>query len=496
MARYTVSILTPLAPAEAFAYMADLKNFAIWDPGVKKATQVVGDGAGPDAAWDLVVKGFVGDMTMRYVTTEFEDPTRLVVVSESKNLKSVDVITVRAADEADSEASDDPSHDGGSVVTYDAELTMSGALALADPALELAFNKIGDAAAEGMVDALDGVKLDDQQMSAVSQIFDEALEIPIVTSFTRIGYQARRRLADWTDLNSYDLTGQVILITGGTSGLGRAAAEQVASMGATTIITGRSEERNHAAVSQLTEVTGNARISHVAADMAEPDQVAALAERLLADHDRLDALMHNAGVLANTRRVASTGIESTIASQVVGQFQLTSLLLDRLEASAPSRVITMSSGGMYTAPLTVTGLQMTEDDYSGAEQYARAKRAQVTLNEMWAERVVSRGIRFHALHPGWADTPGVAEALPVFGRIMGPLLRTPEEGADTMVWLAADDGALESNGGFWLDRKARSIHKLPTTRDSDTEERRTRLWNWVATAAGMNPAAIGPAPAP
>ena len=147
----------------------------------------------------------------------------------------------------------------------------------------------------------------------------------------------------------------------------------------------------------------------------------------------------------------------------------------------------MSSGGMYAAGLTVSELQMTADKYNGTKQYALAKRAQVTLNEMWAERFGESGIHFHALHPGWADTPGVDASLPTFSKLMGPLLRTPAQGADTLVWLAADDVALASNGKFWLDRRQRSIHKLPSTKESDTPERRAELWDWVALTAGIEP---------
>lgn len=314
-------------------------------------------------------------------------------------------------------------------------------------------------------------------------IVDAVIEAPIVTSFTRLGFEARRRLANWTQLDDYNLAGKIIVITGATSGLGAAAAEQFARCGSTLVVVGRSQERNERAVAELTATTGNPLISQVAADMGDLDQVRHLAERVLADHDRLDVLIHNAGALSRERRVAPDGTEATIASQVVGPFLLTSLLLDRLAESAPARVLTMSSGGMYATGLTVSGLEMASDDYNGTEQYARAKRAQVTLNEMWAEKYADRGITFHALHPGWADTPGVDAGLPTFATVMGPFLRTPEQGADTLVWLAADDTALASNGRFWLDRAQRPIHKLPTTKRTDTAERRDRVWNHVAEIA-------------
>ena len=223
--------------------------------------------------------------------------------------------------------------------------------------------------------------------------------------------------------------------------------------------------------------------------MGDYGQVRALAAEVLARHDHLDVLIHNAGALTAERHDAPDGTEATVASQVVGPFLLTTLLLDRLIASAPSRVLTMSSGGMYSAGLTVSEIQMPADEYKGTEQYARAKRAQVTLNEIWAERFGGSGIHFHALHPGWADTPGVDESLPMFSKVMGPLLRSADQGADTLVWLAADDEALTSNGKFWLDRHERSLHKTGSTRRTDTPERRQELWNWVIETSGVDPSA-------
>ena len=323
---------------------------------------------------------------------------------------------------------------------------------------------------------------------APADIVDRLLEVPVLPSFTRIGYSVRSRLDEWTELDDYDLSGRVMVVTGATSGLGKAAATQLARCGATLVLNGRTEDKNERVREEIAEASGSDRLSTIAADMGELDQVRAMADEILERHDRLDALLHNAGALTNERRTNSTGIEATVASQVVGPFLLTSLLLDRLRSSAPARVLTMSSGGMYTQGLTVRRLQMTDDDYKGPDQYARAKRAQVTLNEMWAERFADSGVRFHSLHPGWAATPGVEDALPTFNKVLGPLLRSADQGADTLVWLAADDGEpLDTNGGFWLDRRERSIHKTPMSRKSDTPERRGELWDWVVETAGIDP---------
>ena len=315
----------------------------------------------------------------------------------------------------------------------------------------------------------------------MSTLVDKILEVPVVPSFTRVGYEARRRVEGWTSVDDYDLSGRVVVLTGGTSGIGRAAAEQLARCGATLVIVGRRSPRNESVVEELSAATGNPNISQVPADMSNYDQVRALAAAVLDQHDRLDVLIHNAGALSAERLEAPDGTEATVASQVVGPFLLTSLLLDRLAESGQSRVLTMSSGGMYTAGLTVSKLEMAPESYRGTEQYARAKRAQVTLNEMWAERHGHLGIHFHALHPGWADTPGVDDALPMFSKVLGPLLRSPSQGADTLIWLAADDAALDSNGRFWHDRRVRSIHKLTSTRRSDTTQRRNDLWEWVSS---------------
>ena len=318
----------------------------------------------------------------------------------------------------------------------------------------------------------------------LADIVDTVIEVPVVTSYTRIGPAVRSRLDHWTSLDSYDLTGRVIVITGATSGLGLAAAAQFAKLHATLVVVGRNADKTQRVRDELVASTGNDDVSIALADMGDLAQVRLLAADLLQRLPRIDVLIHNAGALSDTRQLSAQGIEMTVASQVVGPFLLTQLLLDRLRESTPSRVITMASGGMYSQPLCVTNLEMSEQDYKGSAAYARAKRAQVTLNEMWAQQADPDGVYFHSMHPGWADTPGVQEALPTFRRIVGPLLRTPLEGADTLVWLAADDAApLNSNGGFWLDRRRRGLHILPSTRKSDTPERRVRLWDHVVDLA-------------
>lgn len=148
MARYIVSVSTPKAPDEAFAYMADLRNFAEWDPGVKGVEQVAGDGAGPDAAFDVSVSTPGRTITLRYDIVTYEPPTTVLAVAKNSLLTSRDTITVR------------PDEGGtGSIVTYDAALDFNGVLRLADPLLVLAFRRIGDRAATGLISALQGERV-------------------------------------------------------------------------------------------------------------------------------------------------------------------------------------------------------------------------------------------------------------------------------------------------------------------------------------------------
>lgn len=317
-----------------------------------------------------------------------------------------------------------------------------------------------------------------------NDLVDQALEATVAPGFTRLGHDVRARTDHWEPVTE-DLSDRVVVVTGATSGLGYSTASTLAGLGATVVVVGRDPQRTEAVSRELARTTGNHRVEPLVADLADLDAVERAAGVLTDRYDRIDVLIHNAGALGATRSESPQGIETTVAAQVVGPFLLTTRLLPQLAAARPGRVLTMSSGGMYAAPLTVGGLQMG-DDYRGAEQYARAKRAQVTLNEMWSERVAPTQVVFHALHPGWADTPGVASSLPRFRRIVGPLLRSPEQGADTLVWLAASDRSIRTSGEFWCDRRPRRLHRLPTTRRSDTPSRRRALWAECERLAGLD----------
>jgi NAD(P)-dependent dehydrogenase (short-subunit alcohol dehydrogenase family) len=197
-------------------------------------------------------------------------------------------------------------------------------------------------------------------------------------------------------------------------------------------------------------------------------------------------LVHNAGALTADFRRTEDGFEATYASQVLSPHILTSRLLPALQRGSGARVITVASGGMYAEKLDVATVQMTAADYDGVRAYARAKRAQVTLTQEWARRFPECPVGFHSMHPGWADTPGVQTSLPTFRRLTRPILRTPEEGADTIVWLAGVDPIPGPNGSFWLDRAPRATVRYPGTRAAQGES--AALWDLVCQQSGESPA--------
>jgi NAD(P)-dependent dehydrogenase (short-subunit alcohol dehydrogenase family) len=147
---------------------------------------------------------------------------------------------------------------------------------------------------------------------------------------------------------------------------------------------------------------------------------------------------------------------------------------------------------MYAQPLDLDDLAWARRPWNGARAYAQAKRAQVALVREWSRRVPAAEVTFNAMHPGWADTPGLSASLPGFARAMGPLLRTASDGADTAIWLAADAAAAREAGRLFLDRRARPFDRVPNTRLSGTDRR--RLWDLVVRLAGVADPAPDPGP--
>ena len=312
----------------------------------------------------------------------------------------------------------------------------------------------------------------------MNTFLSNALDAAVVPGFSKIGYAIRKRMGNWQPISGFDLRGKTVVITGPTSGLGKEVARQLAPTGANLVLVARNEEKCARVIDEITPLcTGNTPV-FVRAEMGDLESVRSACAAIHQQFTHIDVLIHNAGALLNTRQVSPQGIEQTIASHVVGPFLMTTLLLPLMDGG---RVVTVSSGGMYSSGLPAFNngetLEMPVHKYGGSKQYAIAKRAQVTLTEMWATREPQT--EFVSMHPGWADTPGVQESIPGFRRVTAPILRSASEGADTIAWLAAVNPLPGASGTFWSDREVRPTHKTPQSKKLDTEANRQSLWQQV-----------------
>jgi dehydrogenase/reductase SDR family member 12 len=303
-------------------------------------------------------------------------------------------------------------------------------------------------------------------------LLDRSLDFAVVPGYTRLGFALRGLRVE--EALAGDLEGRTALVTGGSSGLGEEACAGLLAAGATVHLLGRDERRTAEAALRLESRKPHARdrIVPEICDVSDLSAVRSFADRFLHRRGVLDLLVNNAGVLMQRRERTADGVERTFATNVLGPFLLTRLLLPALRRSPSSRVITVSSGGMYTARLDPDDPQLDHREFDGPAFYAHSKRAEVVLNRLWSERHAEIG--FHAMHPGWADTAGVRSSLPRFRRLMRPLLRDSAQGADTIVWLATAPVLEPRSGGFWHDRKLRPEHRVPWTRETAPE--RERLW--------------------
>ena len=303
---------------------------------------------------------------------------------------------------------------------------------------------------------------------------DTVLDATLVLSYGNTGYKLRQAtLWNSADL-AVDLTSKVGAITGANSGIGLATARQLARRGATVYLLVRNLERGAAAQAHICKEAGHSRVYLEAIDLSSLAAVRACADRIKAQTSRLDILINNAGDAFEQRQLSIDGVESTFATNVLGPFVLTTALLPLLQASAPARVINVLSGGLYLAKLDMNDVQFERKKYDELMAYAQSKRALLMLTELWAEQLKSSGVTVNGMHPGWVDTPLLQTGLPAFRQSLRAILRTPDEGADTIVWLATARQVASITGRFWFDRRERGTHKIILTKSSRADYR--QLW--------------------
>jgi retinol dehydrogenase-14 len=270
------------------------------------------------------------------------------------------------------------------------------------------------------------------------------------------------------------MTGKTVLVTGGTGGIGRATAVGLATLGARVGFTGRDKARTRAAATEIASESGNPAVDDFAADLSSQAEVRRLAAALLDAYPRLDVLVNNAGGFWNTRHVTVDGLEHTFALNHLAPYLLTDLLLDRLKASAPARIVTVSSNGHAMGKLNFDDLQ-SEKTYSGRVAYANSKLANIVFTYELARRLDGTGLVRTAFS---AEDPSKLLNFLIF--LAGPSAKVPAQGADTSIFLASAPEVEGITGRYFVDRKPKTSKKA----SYDTIAA-TRLWQVSAELTGQ-----------
>ena len=282
--------------------------------------------------------------------------------------------------------------------------------------------------------------------------------------------------------NTLSMAGKIVLITGGTGGIGKATAIGLAALGARVGITGRDPARAEQAAADIRAASGNPAVDAFAADMSSPAEVRRLAAAVLDSYPRLHVLINNVGGFWAHRHPTVDGLEHTFALNYLAPFLFTNLLLGRLKASAPARVVSVSSGVQATGRIDFDDLQGTRH-YSGERAYNQSKLAVVMFTNELARRLEGTGVTANSLHPGMVHTNFGAEDqagwFAVVGHVVLPLLKTPEQGAQTSIYLASSPEVAGVTGQFFDDRKPKTANKVAY----DTEMT-ARLWQVSADLVG------------
>lgn len=288
-------------------------------------------------------------------------------------------------------------------------------------------------------------------------MFEKWLDRTILFSFDRSGFLRHQRSFQPERLSG---SGKHALISGAAKGIGLATAQMLTEQGAHV----------DALVRKIPAEVFPYSLYKL--DLGDMQSVYAFSQQKQASYD---ILIHNAGSMPNLKQESISGYEEIFASQVIGPYVLTRGLIESGQLQKNARVIFVSSGGMYLKPLDLTDVNYLHKKYRKYEAYANAKRAQVILTRLLNEEYQGQ-YSFHAMHPGWVNTAGVIDSMPWFYRLMRHRLRTVQQGADTIVWLALTQEKLPS-GCFWFDRQIAPETLLASTKPSlETEQ---KLWDYL-----------------
>ena len=280
------------------------------------------------------------------------------------------------------------------------------------------------------------------------------------------------------------MTGKTCVVTGANSGIGKEIARGLAAEGSRVLMVARNRERGETARTEVSAATDNPAVELLVCDLASQSQVRKLATTILDGCDRLDHLVNNAGLTLGRRTLTEDGIETTFAVNHLAPFLLTNLLRDRLEASAPSRIVTVASDAHRGAEIDFDDLG-GERGFSGWRAYQQSKLANILFNRELARRLQQTGVTATCLHPGVVRT-GFGRQGPAFirlgTRIAGMFLLSPKKGADTAIWLASSPEVEGASGGYYERR-----HLANPSQAARDPKAAARLWELSEQMVGLAP---------
>ncbi|CAK6969498.1 dehydrogenase/reductase SDR family member 12 [Scomber scombrus] len=277
-----------------------------------------------------------------------------------------------------------------------------------------------------------------------------------IHQYTRKGYEAASKDFEPQDLD-VSVVGRSFMVTGSNSGIGKSTAMAIAKKGGRVHMVCRNKDKAEEARAEIVTESGNTEVYIHIVDMSETRKVWEFAEAFKKQYPSLNVLINNAGCMVHKREMNDEGLEKNFSTNTMGVYILTQTLIPLLQKSRDPRVITVSSGGMLVQKLRVDDLQSEKGRFDGVMVYAQNKRQQVVLTQMWAK--TNPVIHFSVMHPGWVDTPAVSTSMPQFHQMMGDRLRSVEQGADSVVWLALSRAAARTRSGqFFQDRRPVPAH--------------------------------------
>lgn len=287
------------------------------------------------------------------------------------------------------------------------------------------------------------------------------------------------------------MQGKICLITGGTNGIGKTAALALAKMGATVVIVGRKAEKTALVVEEIHQRSGNPNVSSLLADLSSQAEVRRLAAEFKEKFDHLHVLLNNAGAFYLERKLTVDGLERTFALNHLGYFLLTDLLLDTLRASAPARIINVSSDAHASGKIELDNLQ-GQRSFSGMSAYGNSKLANILFTTELARRLAGTGITVNAVHPGFVSTGFINSTdnqswmLKVVGWVVPLIGRSPEKGAETSIYLASSSEVADVTGRYFVDCKVRQ----PAAQAQD-EVMARKLWEVSEELVGLKETVAG-----